>query len=112
MTRQRLNGLCIALVLVFGIVLCRVLWIGTDTGYAVSAGAQTVATTALPRSRGDFFDRNGRRLTGLKQIWYALCIPGDSSYANLFPYVPYTQQSELYENRNSASPSWCRSPGI
>ena len=104
MTRQRLNGLCIALVLVFGIVLCRVLWIGTDTGYAVSAGAQTVATTALPRSRGDFFDRNGRRLTGLKQIWYALCIPGDSSYANLFPYVPYTQQSELYENRNSASP--------
>ncbi|WP_294498579.1 penicillin-binding protein 2 [uncultured Gemmiger sp.] len=104
MTRQRLQALCASLVFLFGIVLCRVLWIATDTGYAVSAGAQTVATAELPRNRGDFFDCNGRRLTGEKQIWYALCIPGDSSYANLFPYVPYEQQNDLYENRNSASP--------
>ena len=104
MTRRRLNVVCAALVLLFGIVLCRVLWIATDTGYAVSAGAQTVSTTALPRSRGDFFDRMGRRLTGVRQQWYALCIPGDSSYARLFPYVPYAQQSELYDNRNSAQP--------
>ena len=104
MTRRRLNVVCAALVLLFGIVLCRVLWIATDTGYVVSAGAQTVSTTALPRSRGDFFDRMGRRLTGVRQQWYALCIPGDSSYARLFPYVPYAQQSELYDNRNSAQP--------
>lgn len=104
MTRRRLYALCAVLVLVFGIVLSRVLWIATDTGYAVSAGAQAVADTPLPRARGDFFDRNGRRLTGAERVWYALCIPGDSSYANLFPYVPYSRQSELYEKRNSAAP--------
>ena len=104
MTRRRLYSLCAALVLCLGGVLCRVLWVATDTGYALRAGAQTVADTPLPRARGDFFDRSGRRLTGLRQTWYALCIPGDSSYARLFPYVPYARQSDLYANRNSAAP--------
>ena len=104
MTRRRLNGVSVILVLLFGIALCRTLWIATDSGYAVSAGAQTVSVTELPRTRGDFFDRDGRRLTGLSKTWYALCIPGDASYAELFPYVPYEQQSFLYENRNNTQP--------
>ena len=104
MTRRRLNGVSVVLVLLFGIALCRTLWIATDSGYAVSAGAQTVSVTELPRTRGDFFDRDGRRLTGLSKTWYALCIPGDASYAELFPYVPYEQQSFLYENRNNTQP--------
>ena len=36
--------------------------------------------------------------------WYALCIPGDSSYATLFPYVSFEEQSQLYEKRNSMTP--------
>ena len=71
MTRRRLNVVCAALVLLFGIVLCRVLWIATDTGYAVSAGAQTVSTTALPRSRGDFFDRRQNFLPRTVRQGYA-----------------------------------------
>lgn len=104
MTRRRLFALYAVLIGMFGVVLCRVLWIATNAGYAVRAGAQTVSETELPRERGDFFDCSGTRLTGFRTQWYALCIPGDSSYSELFPYVPYAQQNVLYENRNSAMP--------
>ena len=104
MAQKRLLGLCMVLVVLLGGVLCRVWWIGTDTDYASSAGAQAVSDTILPRQRGDFFDRTGRPLTGTVQQWYALCIPGDGSYAALFPYVPYAVQEELYARRNAAQP--------
>lgn len=104
MSLRRLWFLRIVLILMAGIVLCRVLWIGTDQTYAVSAGKQTAQTTELPRARGNFYDRDGRLLTGYTPEWYALCIPGDASYATLFPYVSYAEQVELYENRNAASP--------
>lgn len=104
MSLRRLLLLAGALVLLFGIVLCRLLWIGTDTSYAQNAGAQTAQTTSLPRERGNFYDRTGRLLTGHDPCWYALCIPGDASYATLFPYVSYAEQAELYERRNSATP--------
>ena len=80
------------------------LLVGQQTAYAASAGGQSVQTLTLPRARGDFYDRTGRRLTGLSQRYYALCLPGDAGYTALFPYVPYAEQSLLYERRNLASP--------
>lgn len=104
MSKRRLSGLIVLLVMMAGIVLCRALWIGTDTSYAASAGAQTAQTTQLPYQRGNFYDRYGRLLTGYTPEWYALCIPGDASYATLFPFVSYQEQVQLYEMRNTASP--------
>ena len=104
MSLRRLRVLGVVLTLLAGIVLCRVLWIASDAGYAASAGAQTTRTTELPRRRGDFYDRQGRKLTGYREKWYALCIPGDASYATLFPYVSYREQAELYERRNATAP--------
>ena len=104
MSKRRLFTLEIVLVLLAGIVLCRVFWIGTETSYAASAGAQTAQITSLPRQRGNFYDRDGRLLTGYTPEWYALCIPGDASYATLFPFVSYAEQVQLYEKRNAASP--------
>lgn len=104
MSLRRLRLLIISLILLAGIVLCRVLWVGTDTIYAANAGAQTSQVTELPRDRGNFYDRAGRLLTGYVPVWYALCIPGDISYATLFPYVSYAEQTELYEKRNTTSP--------
>lgn len=104
MSLRKLTGICGALVFFFGVVLCRVYWVCTDTAYAKSAGAQTVFETELPRARGNFYDRNANLLTGSKKRWYALCIPGDSSYAGLFPYVTFAAQSELYEKRNTTAP--------
>lgn len=92
------------LVLLAGVVLCRTYWVGQQTAYAASAGGQSVQTLTLPRARGDFYDRTGRRLTGLSPLYYALCLPGDAGYTALFPYVPYAEQSLLYERRNLASP--------
>lgn len=40
MTRRRLTALYAIFVCLFAVVVCRVLWISTDTGYAVRAGAQ------------------------------------------------------------------------
>lgn len=104
MTNSRLLGVCVTLIALFALILCRVFWVSTDTDYAVSAGAQTVSTVALPKRRGNFYDADGQPLTGCTKTWYALCVPGDSSYATLFPYVPYAQQTLLYQRRNSASP--------
>lgn len=104
MSLRRLYGLCAVLVLLAGVVLCRTYWVGQQTAYAASAGGQSVQTLALPRARGDFYDRTGRRLTGLSPQYYALCLPGDAGYTELFPYVPYAEQSLLYERRNLASP--------
>ncbi|UWP68214.1 peptidoglycan D,D-transpeptidase FtsI family protein [Subdoligranulum variabile] len=104
MSMSRLRMLSVSLVLLTCIVLCRVLWVSTDTLYAASAGTQTEQITELPRTRGNFFDRSGQLLTGYTPEWYALCIPGDISYATLFPYVSYAEQAELYEKRNTTSP--------
>ena len=71
---------------------------------ASAARGGGVQTLALPRARGDFYDRTDRRLTGLSPQYYALCLPGDAGYTALFPYVPYAEQSLLYERRNLASP--------
>lgn len=101
---RRLSAVCCTLVVLFGVVLCRVYWVGTETAYAASAGAQTVSETELPVPRGNFTDRNGLLLTGAVPRWYALCIPGDDSYSNLFPYVSYEAQSVLYARRNASTP--------
>ena len=71
MSLRRLYGLCAVLVLLAGVVLCRTYWVGQQTAYAASAGEQSVQTLALPRARGDFYDRTGRRLTGLSPRYYA-----------------------------------------
>ena len=104
MELRRIFGLAAALILMFGVVLCRVFYLATDQTYAANATGQTVQETELPVQRGNFYDRNGLPLTGTQKRWYALCVPGDQSYAALFPYVSYRAQTELYERRNSARP--------
>lgn len=104
MSLRRMASLCCAFVVLAAIALCRVYWIGTDTLYAASAGGQSSSVTALPQQRGNFYDNTGRPLTGTTPRWYALCIPGDASYARLFPYVPFAEQAALYEQRNSVTP--------
>ena len=96
MSIRRLAVLCTAMLCAGMLVLCRVFWIAADQSYAASAAAQTVSETVLPIRRGNFYDRIGRPLTGVTPRWYALCIPGDSSYATLFPFVPFAQQAQLY----------------
>lgn len=104
MSLRRLLGLCGVLVLLAGVVLCRTYWVGHQAAYAADAGGQTVRTLDLPRARGDFYDRTGRRLTGNAVQYYAVCLPGEAGCTALFPYVSYEAQGLLYEHRNLAAP--------
>lgn len=104
MSIRRLTALCTAMVFAGMLVLCRVFWVASNQSYAANAAAQTANSLALPVRRGDFYDRCARPLTGVVPHWYALCVPGDSSYAALFPFVPFAAQAQLYDRRNSMVP--------
>ena len=45
-----------------------------------------------------------RPLTGLSEQWLALCFPGESSYARLYPYADADGQARLYRERNTSRP--------
>ena len=48
MSLRRFFGVCAALVVLAGIVLCRTYWVGRQTAYAASAGGQTVQQLPQP----------------------------------------------------------------
>ncbi len=101
---KRLIALYCCLLFGFWGVLCRLYVLASNTTYAVRAENQTVTTLELQPERGNFFDRNGTPLTGAEQCWYALCIPGESTYTRLFDFVDPRDQQILYQKRNATSP--------
>lgn len=104
MSGRRVLALYGALLLGFAAVLCRLYWVCSNPVYAARAAAQSTVTLHLPARRGNFYDCTGQRLTGCSTRWMALCVPGQSSYARLFPYTDAAGQAELYRRRNAASP--------
>jgi penicillin-binding protein 2 len=93
-----------ALLLGFMIVLCRVYLLAQNTDYAARAASQSSTTLRLTARRGNFYDCDGKPLTGLENTWYALCVPGEKNYATLYDLVTTAQQSLLYQKRNYAAP--------
>ena len=87
MSGRRVLALYGALLLGFAAVVCRLYWLCSNTEYAVRAAAQSEAVLRLPAARGNFYDCDGLPLTGLSEQWLALCFPGESSYARLYPYA-------------------------
>ncbi len=104
MTYKRLLFLYVFFIAVFFALVCRVFLLAGNQIYADTAQTQTVTTLSLPTQRGNFYDFEGAKLTGLSELWYALCIPGEASYTTLFNYVDIGAQNTLYKNRNSAVP--------
>ncbi len=104
MTYKRLLFLYIVFIALFFALVCRVFLLAGNQIYADTAQNQTVTTLSLPAERGNFYDYEGEKLTGLSELWYALCIPGEESYTTLFNYVDFGGQNTLYKNRNSAVP--------
>ncbi len=104
MTYRRLLVLYSAFIALFFILICRIYLLANNEEYASSAQNQTITTLSLTQTRGDFVDCNGEKLTGLTDTWYALCIPGEDSYTELFYLADAEAQSVLYQNRNSAIP--------
>ncbi len=104
MSGRRVLALYGALLLGFAAVVCRLYWLCSNTEYAVRAAAQSEAVLRLPAARGNFYDCDGLPLTGLSEQWLALCFPGESSYARLYPYADADGQARLYRERNTSRP--------
>ena len=84
MTQKRLAALFGAVLVAFSVVMGRLYLLAQNQEYAQTAQAQTVTTLTLENSRGNLYDCNGTAITGYGQQYYALSIPGESSYAELF----------------------------
>lgn len=104
MRERRALVLYAGLLLLFFVVLCHLYLLASNHEYAARAQNQTVTTLKLPKERGDFYDRDGTALTGYRKTYYALCVPGEKSYARLFQYGDAEAQALLYRRRNSATP--------
>ena len=104
MSGRRVLALYGALLLGFAAVVCRLYWLCSNTDYAVRSAAQSEAVLRLPAARGNFYDCDGLPLTGLSEQWLALCFPGESSYARLYPYADADGQARLYRERNTSRP--------
>lgn len=104
MTQTRLIALFGAMLLAFSIVQGRLFLLAQNEQYAQAAASQTVTTLTLEQPRGGIYDCEGRSLTRYGSRYYALSIPGESSYAELFRYVPYSEQAYLYSKRNALAP--------
>ena len=85
-------------------LLCRLYIIAADTDYAGRAQRQAITTLTMQPDRGDFYDRDGHALTGAEVDWYAVCVPGEDSYARLFDAADPENQRILYQKRNAAAP--------
>lgn len=104
MKQKRLVGLFALFLLAFGVVLGRLYLLASNQQYAATAQRQTVTHIPLEPRRGNIYDCMGRSFTGGAPRYFALSIPGESSYARLFQYVPYQKQNLLYQKRNALAP--------
>lgn len=104
MTKTRLIALFAAMLLAFSVVMGRLFLLAQNSQYAQTAANQTVTTLTLEQERGNLYDCSGRCLTRYGTKYYALSVPGESSYAELFQYVPYGKQEQLYKKRNALAP--------
>ena len=104
MSGKRVLALYAALLLGFAAVLCRLYWLALNPVYAARAAAQSTVILQLPARRGNFYDHQGRLLTGLEERWQALCFPGGQNYARLYAYTDEAGQALLYRSRNRAAP--------
>lgn len=104
MSGKRVLAVYAALLLGFAVVLCRLYTLAQNPAYAARAEAQSTVTLQLPTRRGNFYDHQGRLLTGLETNWQALCFPGEENYARLYAYTDEAGQALLYRSRNRAAP--------
>ena len=104
MSGKRVLAVYAALLLGFMVVLCRLYLLAQHPAYAARAAAQSTVTLQLPARRGNFYDVQGRLLTGLEERWQVLCFPGQGNYDRLYACTDAAGQALLYRSRSRAAP--------
>ena len=79
MSGKRVLAVYAALLLGFAVVLCRLYLLALHPAYAARAAAQSTVTLQLSARRGNFYDAQGRLLTGLEERWQVVCFPGQET---------------------------------
>lgn len=104
MSGKRVMAVYAALLLGFAVVLCRLYLLAQHPAYAARAAAQSTVTLQLPARRGNFYDAQGRLLTGLEERWQVVCFPGQGNYDRLYACTDAAGQALLYRSRSRAAP--------
>lgn len=104
MSGKRVLAVYAALLLGFAVVLCRLYLLALHPAYAAQAAAQSTVTLQLPARRGNFYDAQGRLLTGLEERWQVVCFPGQGNYDRLYACTDAAGQALLYRSRSRAAP--------
>lgn len=104
MSGKRVLAVYAALLLGFAVVLCRLYLLALHPAYAARAAAQSTVTLQLPARRGNFYDAQGRLLTGLEERWQVVCFPGQGNYDRLYACTDAAGQALLYRSRSRAAP--------
>ncbi len=104
MTQRRLVVIYSLLLAMLAVVVGRLYLLAGNTEYAGAAENQLVTTLKFDSLRGNFYDTNGVPLTGYEKQFYALSVPGESGYSQLFQYAVPSEQTKLYQRRNSTEP--------
>ena len=104
MSGKRVLAVYAALLLGFAGVLCRLYLRALPPAYAARAAAQSTVTLQLPARRGNFYDAQGRLLTGLEARWQVVCFPGQGNYDRLYACTDAAGQALLYRSRSRAAP--------
>ena len=104
MSGKRVLAVYAALLLGFMVVLCRLYLLALHPAYAARAAAQSTVTLQLPARRGNFYDAQGRLLTGLEERWQVVCFPGQGNYDRLYACTDAAGQALLYRSRSRAAP--------
>lgn len=105
MKEKRLVFVFGAALLSFMVLLCRVWNLSLHAGYAAAAERQASCVLPFAQGRGDFYDRNGRRLTGNSQQIYTVAQPGGEDYQLLYEAADEQDRARLYQNRLRLYPS-------
>lgn len=104
MTQRRLLVVYTTLLCMLTVVIGRLYLLAGNSAYKNAAQNQMVTTLTLDAPRGNFYDTEGVLLTGYQKKYYALSVPGESGYAQLFQYAVPSEQAKLYQRRNSTQP--------
>ncbi|MEA5050235.1 MAG: penicillin-binding transpeptidase domain-containing protein [Oscillospiraceae bacterium] len=87
MTRKRVYLLFFSLAVLANILMLRLYTLMSDARYAEAADRQSTYTSVIARRRPDFYDRNGRLLTGIDSAELAVVLPADAAAWSLTDFI-------------------------
>ena len=104
MKQKRILCVFAVIMLAFCLVEGKVFLLSTNQSFADKAENQAQIQITLSDTRGNIYDRKGKSFTGGALKYYALSIPGENNYTEIFSHTSYSNQNLLYKNRNSSAP--------